>query len=684
MLATNAAGDSEKSQASVPVTPDVAPEVPGKLTVKSDDRTITATWLASRTEGTEVKQYLATVEPAPPGGKSEIPLGPQTLTLALTGLDNGTEYTVTVRAQNQTGTSSDPATGLATPSAKPSVPQGLDITSSELDAGTDKVINLIWKPSADNGAEVSYSVHWTRNGVDLKHDDIAAEKPLNDQLKGVQLGDTYGATVRALNVRGETEPSTAVTIVPKVLPFQVQGLTASPTGETRKVTVGWQTPANSGEALDRFELTVNGQRQRVGPSATSVTVDAPNGQQATFSILGCTETACSKESKPATAIPYGPAGPVKDLTADTEAAAGTVTLQWAPPADNGGRAVQGYQVSRDAGAWRDAGGGTFTDSGVDNGQRYSYRVRSYNDQAGDGKYGEPKSINAVPYTAPAKPTLTSVSASGVGEATLKWTKPADDGGRQIKRYEYQRDGNGNWNSAGTGSTFVVDTLSKGNHQFVLRTVSEVGAQGPRGTSAPSPSRSVSVYGPVGAVRNPNKETTGNSVRFYWSAPADNGVAGWRYSVDGGAHQQAREKTFTVACGTTKSISVVAFDSKGNRGAATAISKTMPACPPAGSVTLQHGGKSPSCGGCYFLGFRYQDLPSATYRMCFVFNSSSAGKGCWRPSTPDDYNSTLSGSGTWSTKTLGSQFAYYGERSKGHVTITNLKTGKKYTSAVIDW
>src|SRR5205823_5812657 len=75
--------------------------------------------------------------------------------------------------------------------------------------------------------------------------------------------------------------------------------------------------------------------------------------------------------------------------------------------------------------------------------------------------------------------------------------------------------------------------------------------------------------------------TSDSLSFSWTASTDNvGVAGYRVSLNGAptTTTQTSPTISLLACGTTYSVSVDAFDAAGNRSPAALTSATTDACP----------------------------------------------------------------------------------------------------------
>lgn len=169
----------------------------------------------------------------------------------------------------------------------------------------------------------------------------------------------------------------------------------------------------------------------------------------------------------------------------TVTAKGTVTLKWSPPADNGGSAVTGYEVSRDGtdangtGDWStvvpaSARSQTFTLLLPD--RRYTFRVTART-AAGTGPAASVATttpLPGVPFTGPA--------ANNGGSATIQWSPPWTTDGARITGYRVARDG---FDTDGTGawSTTVPATarsftFTKLGPTFYTATVQAITAAGP--------------------------------------------------------------------------------------------------------------------------------------------------------------------------------------------------------------
>ena len=179
-----------------------------------------------------------------------------------------------------------------------------------------------------------------------------------------------------------------------------------------------------------------------------------------------------------------------------EPGAGEVTLRWAVPASDGGRALTSYwyRQSTDGGDnWDSAllrhffsGGGTtsHTVGGLTNGTEYTFELIASN---GRGYSDSSEQVSATPGGGkPGAPTGLAATA-GHGYALLTWTAPASDGGNPLTGYQvrhYRLGGPlsgtfGPWTDIGgdAGSTrLTVTGLDNGTtYTFQVRAVNAAGA-----------------------------------------------------------------------------------------------------------------------------------------------------------------------------------------------------------------
>ena len=152
VTATNEVGESDPSNRTS-VLIDAKPETPGAPTVKPGDGSITVSWAAPVNTGSDLEGYDVELSP---GGEQQA--GANKTSLTISGLTNGHEYTVRVRARNRNYTSewSSFSQGV-TPYGAPEAPTGVSATFSN---GTAQVT---WnEPSNTNGRNIEqYTVSAT-------------------------------------------------------------------------------------------------------------------------------------------------------------------------------------------------------------------------------------------------------------------------------------------------------------------------------------------------------------------------------------------------------------------------------------------------------------------------------------------------------------------------------------------
>lgn len=197
VTATNANGSTAST--AVPVIPKVA-EVPLKpvaLAVFQLDSRLDIQWVQPADGGADILDYEVTADP----GDHRVVIPAGTTVTSLTGLDNGTAYTVKVRARNKTG-SGDWAQATATPSATRPPDAPTDLQASVTDNGT---ITVAWEPPIDTGSAPITGYRVTANPGGRVVDTTS----LSTAVAGLDQQTPYTFTVTALNVHGAGLPTAA-------------------------------------------------------------------------------------------------------------------------------------------------------------------------------------------------------------------------------------------------------------------------------------------------------------------------------------------------------------------------------------------------------------------------------------------------------------------------------------------
>jgi len=146
VTATNEVGESDPSN-KTSVLIDAKPETPGAPTVKPGDGSITVSWAAPVNTGSDLEGYDVELSP---GAAQQA--GANETSLTISGLSNGHEYRVRIRARNKNYTSEwSSFSDAAKPYGAPEAPTGVSATFSN---GTAQVT---WnEPSNTNGRNIDY------------------------------------------------------------------------------------------------------------------------------------------------------------------------------------------------------------------------------------------------------------------------------------------------------------------------------------------------------------------------------------------------------------------------------------------------------------------------------------------------------------------------------------------------
>uniref|UniRef100_F6VV34 Immunoglobulin-like and fibronectin type III domain-containing protein 1 n=1 Tax=Monodelphis domestica TaxID=13616 RepID=F6VV34_MONDO len=208
-----------------------------------------------------------------------------------------------------------------------------------------------------------------------------------------------------------------------------------------------------------------------------------------------------------------------------------ISLSWQPPRDDGGQVVLTYVVERQQAGrttWLKLGETpgnvtTFSDTRVEQGKKYTYRVRAVTSEgSGEALVSEELLVasEACPRPPP-PPTIVAATSQGI---TLTWTAPQGPGSAQLLGYiiEKRKKGSNTWTAVNDQPIpekkwTVSDVLQGCQYEF---RVTAVGASGP---GEPG-SSSDAVYArdpmrPPGSVRDLQvTDISHASITLSWSRP----------------------------------------------------------------------------------------------------------------------------------------------------------------------
>ncbi|WP_418606881.1 Ig-like domain-containing protein [Georgenia sp. SUBG003] len=355
VTATNAVGDSEPSGPSAVARPDVKPERPMPPQLTFGDGELSIEWTAPPTAGSPVESYDLMISPAVGSGQVNVSGTSHTWT----GLTNGQEYRVQVRARNQAPDPSEWSGWSAgeVPAGVPDAPAAPRV--QRVDDPVAQQITAAWDAPYANGDAVSqYQVQIFRDGGLFREFTTSGTSFQED----APAGSDYTASVRAENKAGWSGYSARSQSVRSFARPSAPGTpTATATGSDGVVQLEFTNAQPNGDPITGYQVSVNGGGWQ-GLRADRTVRGLNDGSSYSFRVRAVNTYAGEVSGASNAAVPYGPlADPsiTATRTADRE-----ITFRWSSP-DGNGRAITATQIRFDGGSWQNvAASGSTTRGGA--------------------------------------------------------------------------------------------------------------------------------------------------------------------------------------------------------------------------------------------------------------------------------------------------------------------------------
>ncbi|WP_419919142.1 fibronectin type III domain-containing protein [Candidatus Poriferisocius sp.] len=553
--ASNTYGDGNWSATTLGRTIAKAPNAPSGLTPTISSRQIQLRWTAPADNGAPITAYTVQCRLADrgttTGNCNNNSWAPHTIvtgtSTTITTLNNGKTYEIRVRATNSVGNSPWSTVNTAV-SDRPSSPTNLRAVTS------GRSIAVSWSAPASGGLPVtSYTVDYCTGGCTSWSTRTVSGNPpaTSTTLTGLRTSSTYNVRIQASNAVGSSawsRSTSATTPTPPSKPSQLRitntasaKLTISFTPST---SVGTSAPTGYNAQICTARRSSGG-AWSCSSSWRSIEISPVDGQTNTYRMAGLSgETDYSVRVQAVnaagssdwsnvvtdrTAVITAPASPT-DFTATT--GNGFIRMQWNTP-NTGGAPITRYTVGcRSPGGtqttgncrnnpWTDhttTSGTSITISNLNNGQKYSVRVKAHNSK---GHGGWSTIENITPAALPSAPTtLTLTESPSVGSTLVaKWSGAKRNGSR-ITSYtlEYRPRG-GSWSLAHVGSARTKDLLNlRRGTTYEVR----VRATNAKGTSGWSHVVSTLLPSGPGKPAKPSLTPGAGQITANWSAPAHTG------------------------------------------------------------------------------------------------------------------------------------------------------------------
>jgi len=528
VTAVNEAGTSASSNV-ISTTPRSAPGAVVGVKLTPLNGGVNVTWNAPvDAGGATITKY--TVNAAPTGTTGSVNACVQNSgdarSCLITGLSNGTSYTVTVIATNGVGDGPASAAQNVIPANVPTAPTAV------IPSVSNGSISIKWKASQDNGSPVlSYRVDLAPGGYSCEITDLSF---LGCTIADLDNGVPYSISVFASNAVGDSPSASVVgTVTPRAIPNPVQSVVVS--AAASKATVSWVPGFNGGTPIQSYKVIST-------PGGTICTANAPstqcvienlnNGSNYTFSVIAINEAGSSQPTLSSSTLIAGtPSAPV---ALKVKPGDGSITVSFAPPALalTGGTPIINYTVYvNDEVACTVAPAKILTClvTDLENGTPQIVRVTSNNIIGPSASTAE---VVATPGRVASIVTGVAVT-QGAGLLTVSWTEPADDGGSPITGYAVTLTPGGKTCKVDqNASSCDIAGLTVGT-TYVAKVVAINGV----GTSAAVTSAPIKVVGAPSVVRNLSATALAKSAKLYFAGPANTGgsaIQNYYFSVTGPA------------------------------------------------------------------------------------------------------------------------------------------------------
>ena len=388
-------------------------------------------------------------------------------TYRVSGLRNGTSYTIYLKASNDAGNTFVASTATETPKTFPGAP-----VINLLTAG-DQVVDISFSAPSDDGGN-AITNYWYSLYQDSSYNPMGPT-PSIYRVTGLTNGATYTFYLKATNSVGNTINPSSATISPLSIPGAPVIKETIPGNRT--IDISFATPINIGGSpiIDyKYSFFSDSSYVSLGPIPTMISLsDLSNGTPYTIYLkatnaAGDTAIPSSTTSTPRT-FPDAPI--INTLILKN----GAIDISFSAPAFNGGNAITNYWYSLFPDTSYNSMGATPTTypvSGLTNGTSYTIYVKATN-AAGNTLIAA--NSTAIPRTVPTAPIITTF-IPGNTTIDLSFNAPSSDGGNAITGYGYSFFQDSSYVSIGPApTTYTVVGLTNGiSYRIYLKAFNDAG------------------------------------------------------------------------------------------------------------------------------------------------------------------------------------------------------------------
>lgn len=417
------------------------PTVPGTpgapaATVTGCDTSATVSWTAPADNGgmTITGYRIRALNPDGSYAGIQKTVGSTTFSTSMTGLARGATYKFGIAASNSAGYGGEAVTGTVTIVTTASAPRNATATANP--DGTSATVSWLAPTSDGDSPITSYTIraYNPTTGAYTGQQATVLAPQTSGQITGLAQGTSYRFGVTATNCAGTGVEGFTPNVTTIAKPGTPQNVNAS--GGVGTITASWSAPASDGGAtvtgyaaeLFNANGTTTGQtRTECGTCFTTTFGGLPAGTSYFVRVTATNSAGTGTFGQSNTAVTAAAPGAPTGVTAQNAAEPGTATVEWTPPASNGGTPITGYRVRvylADSGQYANievsaCATCTRTDvGGLLPSRRYEFRVTALN-AAGESSPGVSNAITTPgAFTAVKSAVPFESGALGKGDAVV--------------------------------------------------------------------------------------------------------------------------------------------------------------------------------------------------------------------------------------------------------------------------
>lgn len=242
------------------IAPDPA-AAPTALTATAGDGSVSVAFTAGADNGWAITNYEYSID----NGASWIARSPASAAspIVITGLTNGTDYAIKLRAVNSGGDGTASSAVSATPLATPGAPTGLAATVG------DRSVSIAFTAGASNGAAITNYAYSLDDGATwTTRSPASVTSPV--AISGLANGRTYAIRLRAVNSAGIGAASDDVRVTPVAVPDAPTSLVATAFATDAEVRIAFAAGADNGWPITNYAYSLDDGATWVARSPVSV------------------------------------------------------------------------------------------------------------------------------------------------------------------------------------------------------------------------------------------------------------------------------------------------------------------------------------------------------------------------------------------------------------------------------